>query len=218
MISITNFTQLIAPDVVGCPNKLIETIVQNVIFKFCTDAWVLQRGIGAVISDVDDEMNNEASIDLSTLANDDLIPVGIVSLTINDEVVTLSRLQSLTHADQLADEEDLKYYYFDGDDNYNLVIYPVVDADEIYMLLAVAPKLSATSVDSTLYDTWCDAIVTGAKYHLLRMPQKVWSDLNAALLMQKDYNRFVTDARRRIRKAYAKQDLSVNPRSDEIWF
>ena len=218
MISITNFTQLIMPDVVGCPSKLIEMVVQNIIFKFCTDAWVLQRGIGATISGSDDTMNNEASVDLSTLSSDDLIPVGIVEMLINDEVVTLSRLKSLTHYDVLAEEDELKYYYFDGDDSYNLVIYPVADGDTIYTVLAVAPKLAATSVDPTLYDTWCDAIVSGAKYHLFRMPQKVWTDLTASLLMQKEYNRFVVDARRKVRKAFAKQDLSVNPRSDEIWF
>ena len=218
MVSIDNFVQLIAPDVVGCPNKLIQLIVQNTIFKFCTDAWVLQRGIGDTVTSIDATMNNEASVDLTELSDDDLIPVGIVTMTIDEDEVELYRLKSLTHADQLADEDTLRYYYFDGDDNYNLVIYPMAVDEEIYMILAVAPKLSATQVDSTLYDSWCEAIVVGAKFQLMRMTQKAWTDLNTAMLLQREYNRFVNDARRRIRKSFAKQKTSVNPRSSEIWF
>lgn len=218
MVSIDNFVQLIAPDVVGCPNKLIQLIVQNTIFKFCTDAWVLQRGLGDTVASVDAAMNNEASVDLSDLSDNDLLPVGIVNMTINEETVELYRLKSLSHVDQLAEEDDKKYYYFDGDDNYNLTIYPMIVGDEIFVILAVAPKLSATQVDSTLYDSWCEAIVVGAKFQLMRMTQKAWTDLNTSMILQREYNRFVNDARRRIRKAFAKQATSVNPRSSEIWF
>ena len=88
----------------------------------------------------------------------------------------------------------------------------------VYLEIPITPLSTAVYFEPVLFDTWIDPIVSGAKYRLLRMPQKNWTDPGEAERMRREYMRGAVMARRLMRKKHANTPLDVTPRSDKLWF
>lgn len=215
---ISDFTDRVAPDVLGAPNKLITECIRDVIIRFCAESWVLQRGFGAEVSSINTALNNSATISLIGITDDEEIkPIGVISLLVNDQEYYMKMLKVVNHIDAVAGSKDYKYFYFDDSSSYAIILCPMVVGDEINAVFAVTPTLTATYVDTLLYDTWLEAIVAGAKSKLLMMPKKVWTDPQLASMYLKEYKLGVNNAKRQSRKEFTKARTAVSPRSDELW-
>ena len=53
-------------------------------------------------------------------------------------------------------------------------------SDQIIASVALKPTRSSNNIDTTISNTYRDAIIYGALYRLLRMPHREWSDIGAA--------------------------------------
>ena len=218
MIAITDFVDRVSPDILGAPNKLITECIRDVIIRFCAETWVLQRGFGATVSSINTALNNAATISLTGITDlEEVKPIGVISLLINDYEYQMKMLKVVNHIDTIADNTTIKYFYFDDSSSYDIIICPMTIGDIINAVFAVTPTLDATYVDTILYDTWLEALVAGSKAKLLLMPKKSWTDPQLANLYMKEYRTGVNNARRQSRKEFTKARTSVNPRSDEVW-
>lgn len=76
-------------------------------------------------------------------------------------------------------------------------------AGVINVKVALRPKRGATTIDDEVFDSWYDSIASGAKWYLMRMPNKSWSDRTLALEYR---NLFYDDIRRA--QAYWRKEFS----------
>lgn len=215
MIHINEFTKRVAPDVLGCPTKMIWDATLDSISRFCADTWVMQRGFETNIASVDAAINNEAAVELTEYIGDDQRPIGIQYLEVNGVAYPVAKLHVVTNVTSVRSEITKKFYYFE--DNATLKLFPM-SIGTIYLEIPITPLSSAAYFEPVLFDSWLDPIIAGAKYRLLRMPKKDWTNPAEAEMMNREYKRGVVMARRLVRKEYSNTPLDVTPRSDKLWF
>lgn len=94
-------------------------------------------------------------------------------------------------------------------------LYPVPDAgatDALTVRASFAPKLTATSLDDTLYLDWVDVVVAGAAARLLSMPRQPWTSPQSAVYAAQ-FEAGVIRAKRDASMGRVKSTLAVKPRS-----
>jgi hypothetical protein len=76
--------------------------------------------------------------------------------------------------------------------------------------VALKPSRTATGVETWIYETWGDALVSGAIWRLAKVPGKMWSSMDAAIAHRLIYEQAVTNARIRDFRAVPLR-VSLNP-------
>ena len=104
--------------------------------------------------------------------------------------------------------------YFSFPESTIIRIYDVDSADqEIYLRVAFKPLMSATVVEDSLYEDWLEEIVDGAKWKLLSMPGKEWSDEKGAELCRRKYKQGIRRAKARVMNGNSTYPSQVRWRS-----
>jgi hypothetical protein len=125
--------------------------------------------------------------------------------------------KSIEHTDpRLINQEDLErtgqptHFWIEDDRNIRLFFIP----DNSYTLkgeIALKPSRTATGVQTWLYETWADVLVSGAIYRITRTPGKEWSSPDMAALHKSIYEQGVTNARIRDRRNVHMQVRMIRP-------
>ena len=75
-------------------------------------------------------------------------------------------------------------------------LYPTPDAAySLDALVVLKPSRAAAGVEDWIYETWADALVDGAIWHLARIPGKDWTDVEMAQVHKARFDRAVSNAR-----------------------
>lgn len=196
------FLPIITPDIPGCPHATIELNLAATVADFCarTHIWRAPLELG------------------STTADAPIYPVFNTENAIVESVLwLLVDNRKLEHTDpRLINPEDLTrtgqptHFWIENDKNIRLFFIPD-DAYTINGEVALKPSRTACGIESWIYETWADTIVSGVLYRITRTPGKEWSSPDMAALHKSLYEQGVTNARIRDRRNVHMQVRMIRP-------
>lgn len=213
--NVSEFKNLIAVDVLPCPDPIVNREVMSVIIEFCRKTHILKRDFELDIdsSDINDERENSIDLDVSQFAQD-LRPLFVIEFMIDGvryDGFRRNIRNTSTHFEN-TESTGIKYFWI-PDDNHIRVFDMSSNDSVIWMNTAFTYDRTATTVDNFLFDDWSEAIVCGTKFKILSMPGKEWSDARAAAHYEKMYKRYLSQAKRYAVKGGSGKDQGVNWKS-----
>ena len=196
---LTAFRDKIFPFVPGCPLFTIDGYTRDAVIKFCRDTNILIKAFEEEDFDyttIDDTDNDSIEIDLTTYMTG-YVPIDMLTLKIDGSSKEIYQFELVNDQSDLS-VINSEVIYFNYPDTTTLKLFPFTNASanfDIYIEMSVRPSHTVTSVDDFLYNDWKEAICAYALYELQRMPQKSWTDINAASLNLSIYKDYLGDAR-----------------------
>ena len=174
MAAYSSLLKEVLPYVPLCPDTLVEQAIRSATIEFCERSK-------AFILDIDP---------LSTIAGvfeyDFDIPTGtevhqILYMTYdgNDMDPISPRSLELNYPDWRNRTGNPHVYLQKTPTTFWVVPVPS-GSKELILSVALKPTTASNNIDTTVANTYRDAIIYGALYRLLRMPNREWSDVGAA--------------------------------------
>lgn len=196
-VSIASFKNLVAPDVLPCPDPIVEREVKLVIDDFCRKTNILQRDFQLDVDslDIDSDMQNAIDFDISQYAHE-LRPVTLMELYIDSApyLPQLRNIKSTITNWDLVSNDRVKYFWIPNDHTVRLFDMSANDTS-VWMRITVKPRSDATTVDDLLWEDWSEAIVAGAKWRILSMPGKEWTEPRAGEHFRREYRKYFAQAK-----------------------
>jgi len=204
---IAELKYLVKPDVLSCPDPIVQREVITVILDFCKKTNILQREFELEVDDgdIDTDIQNCIDFDISEFCRD-LRPVVLLEMMIDGEhYVPYKRnvRNTLTNWEQtstgagsvIANDNRFKFFWIPN--NHTIRVFDMdSDMSTIYFKLSVKPLRDATTIDTDLFEDWSEAIVAGAKFRILKMPGKAWTDGPSAGDYRREYRKYLSQAKR----------------------
>jgi len=217
--NLTEFRKFVAPDVMPCPEPIIDRELLAAAQKYCELTHALRVNHTADISGLTatDAYLDSVDIDLSTpCAGLRIVTVLKFNLDgypwIPEELLLFSTSDIPDDVWESMKEDGKMYFQITADTT--LRVYERTPASEtyLYMELACKPNNSQTSVNDKLYYDHRDGICALARYRILNMANKEWSDREGAGVAFVEYRREVSKAKLRRFKNNTGEPGTVNPR------
>lgn len=203
MVQITEFKNLIAADVMPCPDPMVNREVMSIMLDFCSRTNVLQRDFQLEIDsdEIDADLQDSIDFDISEWSND-LRPVTVLELMIDsNSFVPAARNIRNTHS-EFEGVNDVRVKYFWIPNDHTVRVFDLsTNLSNIWMNIAVKPLRAATEVDDSLFEDYSEAIVAGAKWKLMGQTGKEWSDPKGAEVYRKEYRRKLSQTKAKILRA-----------------
>lgn len=185
-----DFYNEVMPDVPGCPTPLADNAIKNAAIEFCerSMAWRINSA----------PIDLTAAVPIYTLNN----PAGSIVVDIMDALVSGLQIKAKSH-DQLNalyqdwrnETGDAAYYHRPTPSTIRIVPTPTVTTvGALVLSMALKPSRAATGIDSELFEQYMEVIAAGAKYRLMIMQKKPWSDPSRAGVQQVTFNNGIAAA------------------------
>jgi hypothetical protein len=185
-----DFYNEVLPDLPGCTTALADNAIKNAAIEFLerSMAWRVETA----------PITLTAAVPTYTLNN----PAGSIVVEIIDALV--SGLQITPKSpDQLNvlyqnwrnETGDAAYYYRPTPSTIRVAPTPsVTTVGALVLSMALKPSRAATGIDSELFEQYMEVIAAGAKYRLMIMQKKPWSDPSRAGVQQVVFNNGIAAA------------------------
>jgi hypothetical protein len=218
--NITEFSNRVQVDVIGCPSVVVDNAVIDGIIRFSEDTHIIEQGFehDVVAADIDDTDNDSVNVDI---VNDGgvsatLRPVSVTEFRIDGKIWGVAYIELLNDLDDLSEIEISDRKLFTYPDRTHIKFYGIDAEDQrFYIKQAYAPITSITTIDDYIYDRYHDYIEAWAKWYLQKMPKKDWSSPNDALYNRGIYKNGVAFAKSDKVKGFNKGSTQVKSRK---WF
>ena len=204
--NISELKQLVKPDVLSCPDPIINREILSVLLDFCKKTNILQREFELDIDsgDIDTDIQNCIDFDISEYSRD-LRPVTILEIMIDGVKYvpykrnirnTLTDFESIDTGAGSIVSMDGRFKYFWVPNNHTIRVFDMTSSmSKIYFKMSVKPLRTATTVDTDLFEDWSEALVAGAKFRILKMPGQVWTDGPSAGDYRREYRKYLSQAK-----------------------
>jgi hypothetical protein len=190
---------------------MVEQAVFDSLRDWADKTWTIRAGF-SVSADPLISTNSAACRDLDSYLLNNYRVIAVDNFEVNGYPTPLVLRELVS----MQDESFLhtgNFRYFDIDDRTILRVYPSVAGDIFDGQAICVPLETATEVPDIIYDEWVEPIVAGAKWRLLSMPNKGWSNPDSAKELQRSAQRGMVTANRKYNKNRTRGSLSVQPRS-----
>lgn len=198
MADIREFQAIVAPDVLACPDPIITREIRSALIEFCEKTQLFTKEITVAVDtgSIDDTTQNSLTIDLSAYLSSEARPTRINQIMVDTySFVPKKRDVSMTHANwEYLKEEGVKYYHIVSNSQIKLADMSTDDGD-VFLEIVCKPTRAATGFEDFLLEDWSEAIVSGAKYKLLAMPGKEWSDFSTANYYRAEWRKYLSAAK-----------------------
>jgi len=215
--NITEFSKRVQPDVIGCPKQVVDNAVIDAIIKFCEDTHVMEKAFehDVVTADIIAADNDSVNVNMETY-----LAVAPATMTVRALVVTEFRIDGslweTSYIDlenamgDIADISVVGTKFFTYPDMTHIKFYDITAQDQrFYIKQAYAPLPSITTVDDDFYYRWHKGIEAQAKWELMSMPKKDWSNAALAIYNLNQYNGWVASAKIKKDQGYTKGSMRV---------
>lgn len=175
MASLASFAKYVRPDVPMCPEIQILDAILRAGIEFCKRTKIMQESVDVTT------VIGTTSYDLTTLMEANTEPNQVLSVRRDQN----SFLEASSQDDAIRYRYDAQsgtpnYFYLD---NRNLVLLrEPVAVETLTALVTQYPSEAATTLPDALYQRYRLEIAAGAKFFLLSMPNKEWSNNETASL------------------------------------
>ena len=188
--NISEFSKRVQPEVMGCPRVMVDRAVIDAAIMFCEDTLVLERAFehDVVIADVDTADNNAVTVDISDYSITEK-PLSIVEFRIDGGKWEVSHLELQNDLDDISEIAiiDTKFFSFPSDTDIKFLDIEARD-QRFFIKLAVCPLITMATIDDFVFRRWHSAIEAYAKYLLMKMPEKEWTNYELARFNLSIYN------------------------------
>lgn len=199
MAAFSSFTPYVQPDVDGAPLVLIEDAIRDGCRRFALDTWLITSDV--TIPTVD------ATQSYTVTAATGMEICGIKTISI-DGAAPIEPIQEDTAKRYVQAAGTPTGYWFK---NNLLWLYPTPDAVVSLAVEAIIrPTVAATTVDDKFVE-YRDAVAAWAKYTLMSMVGKPWSNPPEAEFFHRVYTQWVGEAKARDNTGRSAVDLRVRP-------
>ena len=179
MVKWQSFHSLVMPELPGCPILTVDSALALSAADFCARTQMWREMADAIKT-----RSGEPRYDLSGSAIIEAVVWAAIGAT--QLAPTLEMHVSVTDRTRRGTPTQ---YWVENDTV--LYLYPVPDgAYTVSVEVALKPSRTALGVEDWIFETWADAIVSGAIAQLARVPNKEWSNPDLAVYhtMQFDYS------------------------------
>jgi hypothetical protein len=189
----TDLLPYILPEVPGAPDTLVKQAIMRSANEFCREA-----GVWNEIQDPLIVLDNINEYEIDTPTGAQLVTIKSIWM-VNRELVpvTMERLQELIPNWQEAKGSDPAYYNA-ANDYTSFRIYPIpygANKAKMTVRAVYTPNQFGTFLPQFLVDIYLDEILAGAKFRLMSMPGKAWSNGELALLNKAMFDDGITKAK-----------------------
>ena len=180
----------------NCPKSIIIDELRNSLIDFCVNTDIYMQELTPFV--VAANVNEYEANDLDIPAGAELNHIIDIFRSSSDSTVRLSQknLSPLEAKAQIGSQSIFKTYrtgrakYYTQRDQENILIAPTPDATEtFYALYSLKPTVTSTTIPSIIANEYKEAIVHGALYRLQMMKDSPWTDLQAAELNKRMYDK-----------------------------
>jgi hypothetical protein len=213
--NISEFKNLVAVDVLPCPDIIVNREVVSILLEFCRKTNILQRDFQMDVDsgDIDDERQNCIDFEVSEFAQG-LRPVTVVEFMVDGQTFKPWKQNIRSTNDYFETVEDSRYKYFWIPDDNHIRVFDMSSNDsKMWMNVAFVYDRTATTVDDFIFDDWSEAIVCGAKYKILNMPGKEWTDKASAKDYRAMWRKYLSQAKQQALRGGSGQTQGVNWKS-----
>jgi len=189
----------ILPEVIGCPDPMVNARITAAAAEFCREALVWN------------EVQDPFALEDGVYDYDLDVPPGAFIVTVMD-VWSNDRLLSPTST-KLPFGASLEPSHFRVSEFNTLRVFPTPSAPtaSLKVHVAYAPLMTATSLPDSLV-RFVDAIASGAKADLMLMPAVPWSNPNLATYYRQKFLTSIADCRISEMHSRVNSSLTVAPR------
>ena len=211
--TLIDFRPYVYPEIPGVDIPTLDRNIKLTLIEFCEETWVLQKGVNFTIDveDIDSEMSDSIIINLKGHFKYHR-PFAIKQLRVDGTSWDLKYTEMINNSTYINSIRETGCKVFEIFDLYSIRIAPFESANEIYIQVVFKPLMDMTYVDDRLYYDWVEAIAAGAKWRLLNIPGKPWTNHQVAAGWGKVYRAYKSKARRKNIKQHSGMSQSVYPR------
>ena len=174
MAAYSSLVKEVLPYVPLCPDSLVEQTLRSVTIEFCerSKAYILDMDPFNTISGV-----YEYDFDIPT--GTEVHQILYMTYNGKDMDPISPRSLELTYPDG-RDSTGNPHVYLQKTPTTFWVVPVPSGSEQIITSVALKPSRTSNNIDTTVSNTYRDAIIYGTLYRLLRMPNREWSDVGSA--------------------------------------
>lgn len=205
--NISEIKNLVKPDVLMCPDPIVNREVLTTVLDFCKKSNILQREFELDIDehDIDTDRQNCIDFDISEHCRD-LRPVSVLEFLVDSTNYvpfrrnvrnTITSWEYVPGAANTAHATDLRFKYYWVPHNHVLRLFQMnSDDSKLYVKLSLKPLRTATTIDTDIFEDWSEALVAGAKWRIMKMPGQEWSNRSAANDYKREWRKYLSQAKK----------------------
>ena len=209
--NISEISRRVAPDVMGCPNVLIDEAVLRTLIKFCEETHVLEKAFehDVVSTDIVAADNDSVNVNIASYITDGR-PILLTQFKIDGVDWDAQEIKLLNDQDDLDEISVSGTKFFTWPDTTHIKFYGIEAEDQrFYIKQIYVPLDTATTIDDDIYYRFRDTIEAGARATLMDMPKKDWTDPVTAGRNWSKYNDGVAMAKIKKDKGMTRRSSSV---------
>lgn len=190
MTAITDFLPRARPELAGCVDAIIVNYLRDSMIDFCDKSWYWQDTLATV--------NTVAGTALYVIpAPTDALIADIITVRHNDIQVSPSTEAGLDEMiPSWRTQTGEQAVAWIASERNKVTLYPTPTAAGTLKVKAVLkPSQTATTVPQQIFDHYLEAIAAGAKWRLMAMPEREWSNPQLALYYRDVFMRGISDAK-----------------------
>ena len=197
----------VLPELPGVQQAMARHHVKLAAIEFCRRswAWIIDQGPIPVSANV-------AEYDWNRPANTDVARV-IVAWLEGRRVESLTRKELSARFGDYKNLSGSPEYYLQDSPN-KLILVPKPNSTimaGVTAVTALQPKRAATGLETTIRERWGDVIAAGAKYRLMRMPKKPWTDKDIAAVYRQEFEDGIAQAKLEVTRSFSGARMRVRP-------
>lgn len=211
MATLSDFYPYVLPEVPGCPEPTVDIAIRSALIEFCEKSLVVQRDLdpltvvkGIVDYDLEPPTDQLVSKILRVwYKGAELSPTAPDNISAPEVYNRLFTGASVERSDPRI--------YLQKDD-VTVSVYPIPKdtvANGLTVRVALKPTRAAEAIENVLFQDYAEAIAHGAKYRLLSMASKPWTNGPAASASFAAYNAGINTARQRASRGGTRADVRI---------
>lgn len=193
-------------DVAGVPEPVAINALRKAAIEFCdrSRAWVTDH-------DPIDLIAEEATYQFSP--NNGTVVIRVEEAWVSGmDITPTTRLDVQRNANWTSMLGTPKHYLQENTEELILFPKPVSAlSGALTIKVSLKPSRKSTGLEGWLVEKWLDEIMHGAKWKLLEMPSKPWSDGNSALYHKGAFDAAIICAQLAVQKGFGKAPLRTRP-------
>jgi len=211
MATLSDFYPYVLPEIPGCPEITADVALRASLIEFCEKTLIVQRDhdpITVIANKTDYDLEPPTGQLVTKIMRawyrdqklDPLVPDSVEAATVYNSLFANA---SVTKADPRQ---------FLHKDERTITVYPFPKetvANALTLRVAYKPSRKATVFDDVLYEDYAEGIAHGAKYRLLGMANKPWTNGPAALTALTLFNAAVNVARSRATRGNSRGEVRI---------
>ena len=200
----------------SCPSFIAIEELRNTIIDFCinTDIYLADLSLFQTVTGINEYESADLDIPVGSELNhilDFFCEVGESTAQLSEKSLTRLEPKSLIGKPSLFDMYGSgKPKYYSQKDQETILIAPTPNQNySLYALYSLKPTATATTIPNIIVNEYQETIVHGALYRLQMMKDSPWSDVQAADLNKRMYDKGEEQAVRKTKYGLVGAPLTI---------